>query len=196
MSPAVSWSLRSVFFLSALATLTSGARTLLAETPAAGNPAAEDATAHGAALLLPFKRDLMSALTVGLAAGVEEAIQACSTQAPEIAARHSDLGVRVGRASHRLRNPANVAPDWVAPVLDAYLTPGGDLEPRVVELAGGGTGYIEPIMLSPPCLVCHGELIDPSVLTRLADLYPDDQATGFAVGDLRGVFWVEFPRSD
>ena len=25
-------------------------------------------------------------------------------------------------------------------------------------------------------------------------LYPDDQATGYAAGDLRGVFWAELPR--
>ena len=43
------------------------------------------------------------------------------------------------------------------------------------------------------CLQCHGEVLDPAVAGKIAELYPDDQATGFIDGDLRGVFWVEYP---
>jgi len=34
----------------------------------------------------------------------------------------------------------------------------------------------------------------PDLKAKLAELYPNDQATGYAAGDLRGVFWVELPR--
>ena len=30
----------------------------------------------------------------------------------------------------------------------------------------------------------------PDVAAHIAQAYPEDQATGFEVGDLRGVFWV------
>jgi hypothetical protein len=33
------------------------------------------------------------------------------------------------------------------------------------------------------------------VASSIAELYPDDEATGFSAGDFRGVFWVEFPDS-
>ena len=62
-----------------------------------------------------------------------------------------------------------------------------------VSLDEGREGYVEPIRLLPQCLACHGEQIAPDVAARLHELYPDDQATGFAVGDLRGVFWIEYP---
>jgi len=45
------------------------------------------------------------------------------------------------------------------------------------------------------CVVCHGDpaQIPDAVLAALAARYPDDRATGFAEGDLRGWFWVEVP---
>jgi hypothetical protein len=101
----------------------------------------------------------------------------------------------VGRASHRLRNPANVPPEWVAPILDAYVASSADRAPRAVPLADGRWGYVEPILLQPPCLACHGETLAPDVASRIAALYPDDRATGFRVGDLRGVFWIEYPAA-
>ena len=46
------------------------------------------------------------------------------------------------------------------------------------------------------CLACHGpaEALDEEVRVALAELYPEDRATGFRSGDLRGWFWVEVPR--
>ena len=96
----------------------------------------------------------------------------------------------MGRSSHKLRNPANVAPDWVANAIDSYLA--GETRPIAVELDDGRHGYIEPITMQPLCLTCHGQELQPEVEAKLAQLYPDDQATGFAAGDFRGVFWVEF----
>ena len=98
----------------------------------------------------------------------------------------------MGRASHKLRNPANTAPDWVEPVLEDYLA-GSAVEPRTVSLGDGQAGYVEPIRMKGLCLACHGSDIQPAVRERIAELYPADQATGFAEGDLRGVFWVRFP---
>lgn len=139
----------------------------------------------------PFKRALKQALTEGMAEGPVQAVGACNVKAPEIAAAHAQAGVRVGRASHRLRNPANAPPDWVAPILQAYLDAPADRAPRFVALRDGGSGYVEPILVQPLCLTCHGKAIAPDVQARIAELYPEDQATGFDVDDLRGVWWVE-----
>ena len=43
------------------------------------------------------------------------------------------------------------------------------------------------------CVTCHGESLAPDVQERLAERYPTDRATGYRVGDLRGVFWAELP---
>jgi hypothetical protein len=149
--------------------------------------------ADPARLLTGFKQQLQGALKAGLADGPVAAIAACSIEAPRIAAAASRDGVRVGRASHRLRNPANAPPTWVAPILAAYVDDPTDVEPRTVELDEGRNGYVEPIVMQPVCSTCHGKSIGPEIAARLDELYPEDHATGFDVGELRGVFWVEYP---
>ncbi len=97
-------------------------------------------------------------------------------------------GVEIGRTSHRLRNPANVAPSWA----DAYVADHVE-DPTYLAGPNGELGALLPIRLRAECQMCHGgtEEIDGDVMAALAEHYPDDQATGFAEGDLRGWFWVE-----
>ena len=152
--------------------------------------------ARGAELLAPFKRDLQQALRQGLARGPAEAVAACQLRAPEIESTLSRDGIRLGRTSHRLRNPANAPPEWVRPLLDAYVSSPSDRAPRTVPLPNRRSGYAEPILVQALCLTCHGEVLAPDVASRIEELYPGDQAVGFRPGDLRGVFWVEFPAAD
>lgn len=157
--------------------------------------AQETARSRGAELLLPFKRELQAALRAGLAEGPVEAISACRVRAPEIADTLSRDGVRVGRSSQRLRNPANAPPPWVAPILDSYVADPAKRAPATVSLPDDRIGYVEPIRLQAACLACHGEVLAPDVAARIHELYPEDRAVGFRVGDLRGVFWIEFPAT-
>ena len=53
------------------------------------------------------------------------------------------------------------------------------------------------VVASPPAaawvhtsFAALGKAVAEAVRTR----YPADRATGYAVGDLRGVFWAELPR--
>jgi hypothetical protein len=148
---------------------------------------------RGAAVVLPFKQQLMAALTAALAeGGPERAIDVCRLRAPELAREASVAGASVGRTSHRLRNPANAPRAWVEPLLAAYVAGGAEAEPRAVRLPSGGVGYVEPIFVAPPCLACHGEALAPAVEARIRASYPDDRATGFRAGDFRGLIWVEF----
>lgn len=158
--------------------------------------AQETEPSPGAELLTPFKQNLQQALLEGLAQGPEEAVAACRLRAPEIAAALSRDGVRLGRASDRLRNPANAAPEWVAPILDAYTDDSSDRAPRSVSLGSGRSGYVEPILVQPLCLTCHGDALAPELASRIQTLYPADRAVGYRAGDLRGVFWVEYPVAD
>ncbi|MDH4108934.1 MAG: DUF3365 domain-containing protein [Gammaproteobacteria bacterium] len=162
---------------------------------ASGLPAAgeESAAAEGARLLAPFKAGLQQALLAGLQEGPVAAIDACRIQAPGIAAGMSSDVLRLGRSSHRLRNPKNRPPDWVAPLLDAYRDDPANRAALDVELPDGRRGYVEPILVQPLCLACHGQALEPAVEAALASAYPEDEARGYEVGDLRGVFWVEYP---
>lgn len=155
--------------------------------------AQESGLARGSQLLSQYKTDLQEALREGLNQGEVEAIAACRVQAPKIAKTLSRDDIRVGRTSHRLRNPANAPPDWVEPILQTYVASPSDREPRTVPLPQGRLGYVEPIVLQPLCVACHGEVLDSEVASRINELYPADRAVGFHVGELRGVFWIEFP---
>jgi len=144
------------------------------------------------AVVLPFKQRLMAALKEGLAQGPEAAIDACRIEAPRIADALASPTVRVGRTSHRLRNPANAPKPWMLPILQELRdTAPGERPYRIVRMGDDWIGYAEPIYMQPLCLTCHGSDLSASLRDRLDAAYPQDQATGFAVGDFRGIFWVE-----
>jgi hypothetical protein len=50
--------------------------------------------------------------------------------------------------------------------------------------------YMSAIPTQKICLGCHGKSIDPQVKAKLEALYPEDRATGFSEGDLRGAFVI------
>lgn len=116
-------------------------------------------------------------------------ITVCKDLAPQLTEQiGSKHGLRIGRTSHRLRNPGNEGPAWMKAVVDARRD-------EVVTMAGPGdaVGLAIPIHVAAPCLACHGrpDSLAAEVVSALGEQYPDDEATGFAEGDLRGWFWVE-----
>lgn len=123
--------------------------------------------------------------------GVEAAIRVCSQEAPDIATAVSEeMGVRIGRTSFKLRNANNQPPAWAESLVDQRIASN-----QFMLLEDKTTAALLPIRLQPQCLLCHGpkEQLTAGVNQQLAALYPDDEATGFESGDLRGWFWVEVP---
>jgi hypothetical protein len=123
--------------------------------------------------------------------GPSKAIEVCKSDAPRLAGEVGlQFGVSIGRTSHRLRNPANQPPDWSRSLVEQQVS-----EPQFVNLDDGRLGALLPIHLKAACVLCHGpkDQIDPSVRASLVSHYPNDQATGFHEGDLRGWFWIEVP---
>lgn len=148
------------------------------------------------AVAIKAKDDLFAKLSGRLkevlqAEGAAAAIEVCSQEATEIAkAVGQQHGVQIGRTSHKLRNPANAPRAWVQPLVDRRVD-----APQQVPLEDGRLGALFPIRLDVKCLMCHGgpdEILD-EVKTKLAERYPNDGATGFKQGGLRGWFWVEVP---
>lgn len=148
----------------------------------------------GAEAVLPFKKSLKAALVAGLEEGPVAAISACRVEAPKLAEQASIDGVKIGRASRKLRNPSNAPKPWMQATLEVYETDPERREPAVVAIDKNTIGYVEPIFIQPLCVTCHGAELAPDLQTTLDELYPTDQATGYAAGDFRGVFWAELPR--
>lgn len=124
--------------------------------------------------------------------GPAAAIEVCSHEASDIAAVvGKEHGVKIGRTSIKLRNSKNVPPDWAKSCIEDSSS-----EPQTLDLPNGETGVLLPIKLQAKCVACHGptEMLNDEVRQQLAKFYPDDEATGFKEGDLRGWFWIEVPR--
>lgn len=162
-------------------------------TPEPGLPLDDPRVERAQATVKRLKTTLKEALAKALEQGPGQAIQVCSVKAQELAHKFSVDGVEVGRTSHRLRNPKNVTRPWVQPLLQDYLRQPQKPRYRAVELEHG-VGYVEPIYTSRICLMCHGSDLAPPVASKIQELYPKDQATGFAPGEIRGVFWAEVKR--
>lgn len=141
-------------------------------------------------------RDLGSSLLKEISEGLDAegpagGIQICREKAPEIATEVADrYQLKIGRTSAKLRNPKNKAPQWAQDAIK-----GEGQEPLFFEGPKGELGVLAPIRLKSQCLMCHGAMedIDASVQAALTKYYPEDHATGFAEGDLRGWFWAEVP---
>ena len=160
-------------------------------------PVSESDLERAQQTLAPFKEQLVEALMGSLGEGdPKDAIHVCRERAPEIAAELSVGGVRMGRTSHKTRNPANAPEPWVEPLLAVYLENPTDRNSKAVYLDDSTLGYVEPIYVMSFCLSCHGPSVDPELLAEIQSVYPDDQATGFRANDFRGLFWVTIPRVD
>jgi hypothetical protein len=87
---------------------------------------------------------------------------------------------------------ANRPPDWAEAAVDDRVA-----DPQYFVGPDGQLAALLPITMQEQCTMCHGspDAIPEDVETTLAEIYPDDQAIGFAPGDLRGWFWIETPSS-
>lgn len=132
------------------------------------------------------------------------AIPVCRDQAPTIAARLSALsGARVGRTALAVRNPRNAPDEFDRAVLEGFaraLEAGGVEGPLEAAfwVNRGGTverRYLRAIVTDGLCVTCHGADIAPDLAAAIAREYPQDKATGFSVGQLRGAFKIVWPAA-
>jgi len=142
-----------------------------------------------------FAAEMQTALQQAMAAGGPvAAIAVCKEVAPGIAERMSaESGATVGRTSLKLRNPANAPLDWQRDVLEAFED--GNSDEYFERIGNNGARYMKPIATGALCLNCHGTVLAPDVRQQLDEAYPDDQARGYYLDDVRGAFSVVWPDS-
>jgi hypothetical protein len=141
---------------------------------------------------------LLRVKTARAEGGVSRAVDVCKIEAAGIhAAVSSRFNVSIKRTALKVRNPLN-APDSLELALLRYFEQqrsSGALLTDTVIAAPTGPRYFRPIVLLDACRACHGNPeteITPADLAVIRAAYPDDQATGFAPGDVRGLFSVRF----
>lgn len=167
-----------------------------AETPEWVDRARDAARQMGSEL----KAELTSALSES---GPSGGVSVCRDRAPEIAEAVSAHDLRVGRTAPRVRNPENAPDAWERRVLDEFTRrfeagddPAAIERWEVVDVEGRRIGrWMKAIPMQPQCTLCHGASIAPPLAETIDRLYPEDQATGFEVGELRGAFTVRVDLS-
>ena len=138
-----------------------------------------------------LKPQLKSALLSG---GPVNAIKVCSTQAPEIARKLSlETGWEIKRVSLKPRNRKTALPDeWERRVLEHFdeRQSKGEAPGKMAygEIIDGQFRFMKAQGVEPVCLKCHGERLTPAVEDALKQHYPDDKATGYSLGQVRGAF--------
>jgi len=146
---------------------------------------------QGQAIAAEFKGELMQTLKSAIAdGGPVNGISVCNSAAgplaEQVAQRH---GVTLGRIGTRTRSPANEPQGWQTQLLAAVEQ---EPTPQVLTIDNHRL-YAEPLVIQKPCMACHGEPAG-EVKAALDTYYPNDKATGYALGDLRGVLWVKLDQ--
>lgn len=137
-------------------------------------------------------KNLMGALEKG---GKEHALSFCNVKAyPLTDSMSNALAHSIRRVSDKARNPKNQASEAELAILAKYalaLENKEEMTATIVETEAGKMGYF-PILTNPMCLQCHGVIgaeLEGPFYEKVKALYPEDQAIGYAAGELRGM-WV------
>ncbi len=185
-------------------------KTLLAALLVAANTSAQALEPQEGALLAkeaqqiikPFGEQLKNALQAAMQAGGPiSALEVCQNNASRIAAEATPAPWTLKRTSLKVRNSANRADIWEREVLLSLEARKAQGEPltslshfEVLEQDGEQLfRFMKAIPTGQACLTCHGSQLAEPVQAEIRRRYPNDRATGFAFGDIRGAFSLTFP---
>lgn len=132
--------------------------------------------------------------------GVQNAVSYCNLQANPIIDSLSQVHqATISRVTLRPRNPENLADENESSILADYLkvkSSGDDMVSFVQTGPSGQVTFYSPIIIiSPLCLKCHGAVgteIETTDYELIQSLYSNDQATGYSMHELRGMWKVAF----
>jgi len=131
--------------------------------------------------------------------GPQQAIPFCNIKASTLTKEMADkYHVSIKRTSHKIRNKKNTPTEAENAIIKQYLasvTKEEKLKPIVKKDASGKVHFYAPIKLEGKCLACHGTVekqVSLKTDSILKVLYPNDKATGFKIGDFRGIVNITF----
>ncbi len=132
--------------------------------------------------------------------GQLNALGVCNLEAMPITAKNAaDSTAIVSRVNLKNRNPENVPNDWQRAALEEFDKRAADGEDpasiasATVVKTDDGKHQMRFMKATPAggvCLACHGQQIAPDLQAKLDELYPEDKATGYSLGEVRGVIVV------
>lgn len=139
--------------------------------------------------------------------GLAGTVTHCSSRAQELSTLiGAEEGVEIRRVTEKTRNPVDAPDAFERRVLARFaeLAQQDAIEPatahvEVVKKDGREVlRFLKPVTVMKNCLGCHGtpEQIPQDVQQALRAQYPNDLATGYAVGDLRGAVSVIVPLGE
>ena len=134
--------------------------------------------------------------------GVVQAVSVCSDTAQLLTNEFGvERGVFIKRVSMKNRNENNYPDDFEKRILNRFelLKQNNEInnETEYAQIITEGDykylRYLKPIFVQAECLNCHGNQTDmmPEVNNLIAQEYPQDKATGYKVGDLRGAVSIK-----
>ena len=148
-----------------------------------------------------LQAEIMRELSIAMKnGGPEGAIGVCNEAVNGLAKQYEEKsGYKISRISMNNRNPNNNLKhkhDSLTWKKYARRDSENTLVDRIVSTKKMDY-YYKPIFIGMQrCLTCHGseEDIKPATKEKLVALYPKDKATGYKIGDFRGLWKVEIKK--
>ena len=134
-----------------------------------------------------------------------ETVDVCRDKLPGLVKEAREkTGWNIRRVSLKTRNAEKGTPDaWEARMLADFDRRAAAGEKRetleIGEIMQTPEGrifrYMKALPVQETCLNCHGESakLTPELKEKLTTLYPNDQATGYQLGQIRGALTVKRP---
>lgn len=143
-----------------------------------------------------FQKELMKAIQ---SEGVPGAITYCNTNAMDIVRKLEDsLNISIKRVTDKPRNPADSLTGIEKEIWEAYAYAPANAASQIQELNPTELIFTKPILISSGvCLNCHGKIGEELTEKNhqlISGLYPSDSATGYKLGDLRGMWRLVIPK--
>ncbi len=158
-------------------------------------PSEADLKEEAITIVKTFGGELKPKLKQGIqAGGLEHAIKVCSIEAPKIAnSLSAETGWSIKRVSLKPRNKSAALPDdFERNVLEKFNELQAKGESPVLieysEIVDNKFRYMKAQAVEGICLGCHGNSVPPDVRKMIDEHYPDDLATGYSLGEIRGAF--------
>lgn len=132
--------------------------------------------------------------------GIVEAIVFCNEKAypltDSVAMSHH---VNIKRVSDKPRNENNQANVEELELIETFkkVISNQEITVPIVKELDDKIQVFYPIITNPMCLQCHGkpnETIEKATLKKIKTLYPKDQAIGYNVNEVRGIWTVTFDK--